>query len=32
MLLFIKDAAAFATLCAFTVGALTWADVLTRIL
>ena len=32
MLVFIKDAAAFTTLCAFTVGALTWMDVLTRFL
>ena len=32
MLVFVKDAAAFVTLCAFTVGSLTWLDVLTRMM
>jgi hypothetical protein len=31
MLMFLKDLAAFVTLGAFTIGSLTWMDVLTRL-
>jgi len=31
MLVFLKDFAAFVTLGAFTIGSLTWMDVLTRL-
>lgn len=32
MLIFLKDFAAFITLCAFTVGSLAWMDGVTRLL